>query len=525
MLQYTILIFFILTTSVSFAQETCNLDEPEKSPLKKFDENVRKLLGDVEGKIGDSSCGNDSIAAWNLVTGMQELMGSSLNLGVNHSDSRYYFDASSMMLAFQSSDHEDILVALEEEILNISAKVFVACAENENMGKSGKVGSGYDPSGKILLVVLKDILTQSKRVFLWYRNIMTNVSDREFIDVQVSMAPKEFTNDMREFYSAINYQKCLDDYDKTKVITEKITNSAKNIFNFKLDFDLYRNAFQELLYGKNNLSANKDHERWGKKWAEEEERKAKADRFWLTNSKKLYNVDYFSEKSQHWVLAQDVAEFLFWFARRYAAQLSGNLWLRRVIQDVEEDAKEKEKELKPVDLKNEENRANRLEEIHKNLYDDYAERSVLMLQDMAQDPIISVWLVRAIEQLELMYPHLQRIADKICVMYDRQATNAPKRPTCKELFKIEDDESSSEEENDDEQEGEENEGDEANENGKEKDDGQGQKNNQGWESPDQSTQSQFQRPSQAEIPEGFRILPWSNPPKGPSTINTFSNYQ
>lgn len=97
---------------------------------------------------------------------MQELMGSSLNLGVNHSDSRYYFDASSMMLAFQSSDHEDILVALEEEILNISAKVFVACAENENMGKSGKVGSGYDPSGKILLVVLKDILTQSKRVFL-----------------------------------------------------------------------------------------------------------------------------------------------------------------------------------------------------------------------------------------------------------------------------------------------------------------------------------------------------------------------
>lgn len=78
-----------------------------------------------------------------------------------------------------------------------------------------------------------------------------------------------------------------------------------------------------------------------------------------------------------------------------------------------------------------------------------------------------------------MYPHLQRIADKICVMYDRQATNAPKRPTCKELFKIEDDESSSEEENDDEQEGEENEGDEANENGKEKDDGQGQKNNQG----------------------------------------------
>lgn len=88
---------------------------------------------------------------------------------------------------------------------------------------------------------------------------MTNVSDREFIDVQVSMAPKEFTNDMREFYSAINYQKCLDDYDKTKVITEKITNSAKNIFRFKLDFDLYRNAFQELLYGKNNLSANKDH--------------------------------------------------------------------------------------------------------------------------------------------------------------------------------------------------------------------------------------------------------------------------
>lgn len=75
-----------------------------------------------------------------------------------------------------------------------------------------------------------------------------------------------------------------------------------------------------------------------------------------------------------------------------------------------------------------------------------------------------------------MYPHLQRIADKICVMYDRQATNATKRPTCKELFKIEDDESSSEEEEEQEQEEEANEREKTDD--EKSDDGQGQKNNQ-----------------------------------------------
>lgn len=60
---------------------------------------------------------------------------------------------------------------------------------------------------------------------------------------------------------------------------------------------------------------------------------------------------------------------------------------------------------------------------------------MLVGQSKEQDPKTVVGLIQALEQLELSRPIVEEIAQKICDIYAKQATNVP-RPTCQELFNV-----------------------------------------------------------------------------------------
>ena len=78
--------------------------------------------------------------------------------------------------------------------------------------------------------------------------------------------------------------------------------------------------------------------------------------------------------------------------------------------------------------------ATRLAALDRKLYDDYALRKQLIFQNKVQDPRTTVGLIRAIEELEKARPIIERVAKKICDIYNRQATNISERPSCQELF-------------------------------------------------------------------------------------------
>lgn len=134
----------------------------------------------------------------------------------------------------------------------------------------------------------------------------------------------------------------------------------------------------------------------------------------------------FTETSDLSVLSQTIQEYFIAVSYRLAYQIAGENLFRQSIPDLKKEQESKdEKHPRAIQIFESDNPSKRLRDIDKLLYDDYADRRLLLIMDKAQDPIISVGLVRTIEQLELTLPHLQRLADKICEIYNRQAVNAP----------------------------------------------------------------------------------------------------
>jgi hypothetical protein len=420
--------FLILSTSQYIFAQSCPLDNTSNSPLNNYIKNVEKILETVNNAAQKSSCvGNLEIQSVpDLLKSLEAVGFDTTSL---FSDVRFYFDPSDTVILPKTIPHQNLILEIQQKILKSATQIGSKCAQktvkiSENVTLSN---STYLTKDRYIEEILLDTYAQTKHVFVFFRNLVTNISDREHVDeTNFSIAPKWFANDMREFYSSENLQKCLDQDPKNQKIKEAIATASRKSNTYKQAWEMWRESFQQLLYPAWSSVPNTTSDGA----TNNPEKKAQADFWGVGNSREKINENFFKETFER--TGETVAEIAKRYAARIAYQLPGTLFGRQIIDDVKNENQAQDGAVL-MEFVTSNRDGTGLATLDKNLYDDYALRKESVLKNKAQDPQTVVGLVRSIEYLELIRPIVEEIAESICDIYDRQATNVQK-PTCEDLF-------------------------------------------------------------------------------------------
>lgn len=424
-----------------FAAE-CTLSSTSSSPINDYIKNVEKILDAAKSAASGTQC---AIAEWwaahlkvaipaqsvrGLLNNIQSVWYSLASL---LSDIRYYFDSSDTMLLASTQEHQKIALEILQKIVKASVDIGSKCAQGVVTFKEDVAldNSTYKTKNRTLQEVLKDTTEQTTHVLIFFRNLVTNVADREYIDeTHFPIAPTWFANNMRTFYSSENIQKCHDEDPKNQKIQEVLKEAFTTGWKYPQAIQIWKDAFALLLYrsgqitGSGETDASKDAQI---------NAIVQAQKWGLGNSRTLINgqiIKEFLSNPKNQTITERIAEA----SKRVAYETFGSLFIRQTIPDIKNEYSNQSSTSISQFPKSDKN-GQRLAAIDKNLYTDYAGRKVPVGENKAQDPRTVVWLVQAIEQLELARPIIEEIAKLVCDIYGRQATNVS-RPTCQELFNI-----------------------------------------------------------------------------------------
>lgn len=408
----------------------CPLDTTSDSPIQKYAQNIDALLKALEKVSQGVSC-QANLEVESIPSLLNELKSVGFDTKSLLSDIRFYFDPSDVMLLPAAKTHQEVILEIQQKILKSALSIGGKCAQtiiiSEDISLSGAT---YSTKNKYIRDILIDSYSQTKSLFIFFRNITTNIADREYADEKFRIAPKGFSDDMRQYYSAQNIQLCLDQNDKNKSIKKGIQESSRVAVKYKQKWEVWRDKFHSLLFDTDEPSWNTQNQTTD---TNSSEPKTQADLWGLGNSKVLIDRRLFEETKELGVLVQTIFEYFNTYSLRAAYQLPGALFIRQVTDDVREE-NEGASSTVLLEFLTSDDDATSLAVLDRKLYDDYALRKQLIFQNKVQDPRTTVGLIRAIEQLEIARPIIERIAKKICDVYDRQATNVSERPTCQELF-------------------------------------------------------------------------------------------
>ncbi len=433
-------LLFLFSYQWVFAAE-CTLATTPSPSIEAYGKNVDKILEAAKKAANTSVCTRPegssahlevAIPAQSVRALLNALSAVGYDLKSLLSDIRYYFDSSDTMLLTETQSHQNTILEIQQKILDASAEIGSKCAQwvvrfSEDVTLDW--GATYKTKDRLLQEVLVDTYDQTKHVLIFFRNLVTNVADREYIDETLfPIAPKGFSNEMRNFYSSENIQKCHDEEPKNQKILETLKSAFTSGWKYPQAIQIWKDAFNLLFYRSAQLT-------WSGETDASKEAQinslVQAQKWWVGNSRLLLNSQFFKEFNKR-ANNQTVLEGVKEVSKRIAYETFGSLFTRQIIPDVRNENQGKAAVNIPKFPTSEQDGL-RLATIDKNLYTDYAVRKELVGQNKAQDPKTVVGLIHALEQLELARPIIEEAAQLICDLYWRQATNVS-RPTCQELF-------------------------------------------------------------------------------------------
>lgn len=437
-----IIIWLSLSYQGVFAAE-CTLNNTPSPSIEAYWKNVDKILEAAKSAAKSSECNRpaDSSAHLEVAIPAQSVRGlldalSAVGYDLTSlmSDIRYYFDSSDTMLLTQTQSHQNSILEIQQNILEASAEIGSKCAQGvirfeTDVALDG--GATYKTKGRLLQDVLVDTYDQSKHVLIFFRNLVTNVADREYVDETLfPIAPAGFANGMRSFYSSENIQQCHDEEPKNQKIMETLKEAFTTGWKYPQAIQIWKDAFNLLFYRSAQLTGSGETDP-----SKEAEINAlvEAQKWGVGNSRLLLNSQFFKEFKKR-ANNQTVLEGVKEVSKRIAYETFWSLFERQIIPDLRRE-KGNQAPVTVLDFPESDKDGTRLATIDKNLYTDYAVRKELVGQNKAQDPKTVVGLIQALEQLELARPIIEEMAQLICDLYGRQATNVP-RPTCQELFNV-----------------------------------------------------------------------------------------
>ncbi len=422
--------------TISLWESSCPLDKVPSPPIESYTKNIETLLEAAKNLATSSECVKPewypsyldvAIPAQSIQTLLNSFQSLGYNIGSLASDMRYYFDTTGMLLP-SVQQHQSTILEIETTILSAGRFIGSRCGQAVRFEEDIEITwSLYKTKNRTLQDILTDSYAQTSHVLLFFRNLVTNVADREYLDeTQFTLAPSWFATEMRKFYTSEALQKCHDADPKNESIREVMKKSFSFWWKYPQAIQIWKDAFALLLY------------RWGQIAGNTETDPAKdaqintlveAQKWGVGNSRFLLNSQFFKE---FWKRAnnQPVAETVKDTGKRIAYEVFWYIFLRQTLPDIKR--ANPEGYARPYEFSSFDTDARALAEIDRWLYNDYARRKVLVGQDKEQNPDTSVGLVQSIHELEKARPIIEENTNLACDSLNKQATNI-QHPGCPEF--------------------------------------------------------------------------------------------
>lgn len=239
---------------------TCSLNTTPAPPVQSYEENVDKVLEAARKLASKASCARDGSSGGSLSVGgrkiaLDKVQASEYDIWNLLQGNSLYNDASNKMLLPKALEHDKYIINIQQKILAATAEIGSRCAGDmisfdEDVSLNNAL---YRTNKRTLQEVMNHMYTQTSEVSTFYRYLATNTRNNEYIDEsKFSVAPEGFSDDMREFYSPENIQKCYDEDPKKQKIQETQKAGLAEALKYPQAVNIWKNAFQLLLYGKDS---------------------------------------------------------------------------------------------------------------------------------------------------------------------------------------------------------------------------------------------------------------------------------
>jgi hypothetical protein len=194
--------FFITFIDHGVFAAQCTLDTVPSPSIEAYGKNIDKILETAKELSTSSTCtkpaeGGSYLSVALPAQSVRALLNALSAVGYDltslYSDIRYYFDSSDIMPLPQTQNHQNTILEIQQKILDTSAEIGSKCAQGvirftEDIPFEN---SAYKTKDRLLQDVLLESYDQTKHVLIFFRNLVTNISDREYIDeTHFTIAPK-----------------------------------------------------------------------------------------------------------------------------------------------------------------------------------------------------------------------------------------------------------------------------------------------------------------------------------------------
>jgi hypothetical protein len=247
----TISYLFILTIPQVLFAATCTLDTNPSPPVTSYEKNIDTLLSAIKKEWGKKSCPSIEVIAGNTTRVLNKMQGSDYDIWNFFRNNAFFLDTSDKMLLPSAKKHDDYILSIQQKILATGAEIGGKCAGDEvRFEQDIQIGnSRYKTKNRILQEVLNDMYTQNGKVLSFYRDLVSNVQNNEYLDEsKFTVAPEGFSDEMREFYSPANIQQCHDEDAKKKKIEKTQQEWLQEAMKYPESVSVWKKAFELLLY-------------------------------------------------------------------------------------------------------------------------------------------------------------------------------------------------------------------------------------------------------------------------------------
>lgn len=157
------------------------------------------------------------------------------------------------MLLPSAKKHDDYIHNIQQRILETGAEIGSRCAGDIiRFQEDVQIkNSRYKTKNRILQEVLNHAYAQNSEVLSFYRDLVSNIKNNEYLNEdKFTIVPVGFSDDMREYYSSANIQKCHDEDAKKQKIEATQKKGLAEAIKYPQAVNVWKKAFEFLLYGR-----------------------------------------------------------------------------------------------------------------------------------------------------------------------------------------------------------------------------------------------------------------------------------
>lgn len=435
MKKLSILIIWLSISLFAFSasSESCPLSSSE-SPLEKLSTHLDEILSQVKSLASGSKCTKNEWTGSYLV--QADVYRAWVDLNIYQTNTIFYLDTSNFPLLKVLYEHENKIYKMLSNVLETASYVGQSCAERNIADKDiSENDSGYNTKWLGLQQILIDLYWQTSHVLAYYRYLATQKNNKyQNSASKFQYVYDWFNKDMETFYRPRNIQVCINEEERKKEMDRDIGEAVTLGGKIVQTLDDWWESFKKLVLP----GIDDPYKELG---IEDKKKRTNIDELfafpnWFWDSPYLIDKSLRRESWENpWNENEDENAKKKTSDRASFAETATEKDPQQYYRTIDDFIK-KLGSAQPttiIDLLNYNDDSIAMKNINKYHFSDYLERKLLIEKNSGQDPQTVVWLIRAIEILDMIKPVVENVWTLACNAYDRQATNHPEHQSCEKL--------------------------------------------------------------------------------------------